>query len=462
MWKNTSLSKILWPGQAIRLPSAAEDGWYGRLKVVKGDTPPDDPTIRPFKLEVSDTVLADLHTRLANARYPTAIEATEFRYGFHADVLKQIVAYWRDEYDWRRWESDINRHPQFVTQLEGIDIHFVHVKPTNPCGVVLPLLALHGWPGSFYEYHEAIDHLVDPARGGVSFEVVVPSIPGYGFSQAPQQEGFSVVSAARIFVKLMRRLGYSKFFVHGGDWGSVVAKTMAVMYPDSIRGLHTNFLMRAYPQGVDLFKLLAARYVPAVMFRGREVEEKMFNELSKSMTNWAVESGYYHLQSTKPDTLGAALTDSPVGLAAYMLEKFSTWTKPENVCKADGGLLEKDKDGLELDRLLTNVMIYWLSGNVTSSLRFYKENSHPGSGALYKYDITQARVPQHIPVAYAVFPNELVRVPRFIAEMAYTGLIQYTVMPRGGHFAAFEVPHLLVDDIKRFARIVVAGRKSKP
>lgn len=458
MFKNHYLYRMLFP-TPLRLTPPHEDGYYGRSKAIKGDYPPDDTKVRPFKINVPDSILEDLKHRLANAHIHESIADTQFRYGFNSATLKTIVDYWKNEYDWKKQEQELGKYNHFVTQIEGIDIHFVHVKPANPSGVVLPLIAVHGWPGTFYEYIKSVDKLTDSSNGGVSFEVVIPSIPGYGFSEAPHQEGLNVLSTARIFVKLMKRLGYNKFFAHGGDWGSVVTKSMAVMYPENIRGYHTNFIMRYSPQGsTEMAKMIAAKYMPMVVFYKDDDQRKMFESASKF--DFHDEGGYYHIQSTKPDTIGAALTDSPVGLVAWILEKFSTWTNKANVNAQDGGLLPSPDCKWTLDELLTNVMIYWVTSNVTASMRYYKENLDSKVGALRRYNVTNLKVPSSVPCAYAAYPNEIVQMPRIVVEMALPNLIQYTVMPRGGHFAAFEEPDLFVDDIKQFARAVVSGRNT--
>lgn len=451
MIKNNLLYRLAFPTN-VQLPPRT-NGWYGKANLAKGENPPpDDCTLRTFTVQTDPSVLQDLQQRLRLAKVCDSIEGSNFRYGFNSQVLTDIVEYWNNSYDWSQWQRELNKFDQFKTQIEGLDVHFVHVRPPNPSGVVLPLLVIHGWPGSVFEYYKALPLLTDSSTGGLSFEVIAPSIPGFGFSEAPHKEGFNVISAARIFVKLMLRLGFTRFFVHGGDWGSFISKTIALQYPENVRGIHTTLHFNSEPQGSDIVRFLLAKYAPMLMFRNRDSERLMFNELEQSRTNWYLESGYSHIQATKPDTVGAALTDSPVGLVAYILEKFSTWTDMNNVYKPDGGLSK-----FQLDELLTNVMIYWLSNNITSSLRFYKENLCPGSGALFKYNLSAAKVTEAVPAAYAVLKNEIVRPPRFVVEMAYANLVQYTEFPRGGHFGAFEEPELMVEDLKKFARTVVSG-----
>lgn len=452
-FRYSTISRLLFP-QSIELPPQV-DGWFGKHKLTKNEDPPnDDISVNKFVIDIPDSDLEYLQNKLEQSRFFDSIENTQFRYGFNSNTLKDVVQYWKATYNWRKWESELNKYDQFKTQIEGLDIHFVHVRPLDPNGVVLPLLVVHGWPGSFFEYYKAIPHLIDSSKSGLSFEVIAPSIPGYGFSEAPHKEGFNVVAAARIFVKLMNRLGHKKFFIHGGDWGSFICKTISVMYPESVRGMHITLCSRAQPQGSDIIRYWAAKYLPMVMFYNQETQKIMFNEMEQQVqqNRWHLESGYRHIQETKPDTIGAALTDSPIGLLAYILEKFSTWTNLGNIYKPDGNLTKK----FSIDELLTNVMIYWISGNITSSMRFYRENLCPGSGIMLKYNISAAKVSESVPVGYAVFPNEILRLPEFVAKMTFPNLIHYSEIPSGGHFGAFEEPELMAEDLKRFAYSVVS------
>ncbi|KAJ6220891.1 hypothetical protein RDWZM_006703 [Blomia tropicalis] len=437
MLKNNVLYRLAFPSNhPIPLRT---NGWFGKKTLNKNENPPkDDVEIRPFTIDIDQSTLDDLKHRLKDTKLTESLDGTNFRYGFNSKTLEDIIEYWQNSYDWLHWQKELNTNcPQFKTQIEGIDIHFIHIRPEKPTGVVLPLLMIHGWPSSPFEFHKTFPLLTDGSTGGLSFEVIAPSIPGFGFSEAPHKEGFHCVAAARIFVKLMHRLGFSRFFVHGGDWGSFISKTIALMYPESVRGIHTTL-----------------HFIPNRKVLISESQRLMFTQLEAIRKNWYLEGGYSHIQATKPDTVGVALGDSPAGLAAYILEKFSSGLDINNVYKLDGGLFNGNR--LTLDELLTNVMIYWFSHNVTSSLRFYRENLFPGSGAMFKFNLTAAKVSSMVPAAYAVFPNEIVRPPKFVIEMSYGNLIQYTELPRGGHFSALEEPQLLVDDIKRFARVVVS------
>jgi len=310
-------------------------------------------------------------------------------------------------------------------------------------------MVIHGWPGSFWEYFKSIPLLTEPVND-VAFEVIVPSIPGYGFSDAPQQQGFDVTQTARIFVQLMKRLNHNRFIVHGGDWGSMISRAMAVIYPQNVRGLHLT--MAANPMdGFSMVKQAIGSYFPSLIFNEPEVEHKKLYPQWDKIKFIIRETGYMHLQSTKPDTIGAVLNDSPSGLAAYILEKFSTWTHPDNVNKHDGGLTEK----FTLDELLTNIMIYWTSNNVVSSVRYYKESF------LRFLELKVDSIPVTVPTAVCDFPQELMRTSQTLIKGLYKNLVQFSDMPRGGHFAAFEEPKLVVDDIRSFVQKVLKQEQSE-
>nr|KAF6395226.1 epoxide hydrolase 1 [Rousettus aegyptiacus] len=331
----------------------------------------------------------------------------------------------------------------------GLDIHFVHVKPPElPSGrAAKPLLMAHGWPGSFYEFYGIIPLLTDPKNHGLSdehvFEVICPSIPGYGFSEASSKKGLDTVATARIFYKLMLRLGFQEFYVQGGDWGSAICTNMGQLAPSHVKGIHLNmgFILRNF---YTLTLILGRRFGRLFGYTERDMElmypfkEKFFYKMMR-------ESGYLHIQATKPDTVGCALNDSPVGLAAYILEKFTTWTNSEFRDLEDGGLERK----FSLDDLLTNIMIYWTTGTITSSQRYYKENL--GKNIMAE---KHQRMKVQVPTGFAAFPDELLHVPEKWMKFKYPKLISYSYMPRGGHFAAFEEPELLARDIIKFVGLV--------
>lgn len=427
-----------------------EDGWWG-----VGDRPAqEDTTIHPFQLSTSDAELEDLHRRMDQTRPVPSLHNSQFNYGFNSEHLQKVISYWRNDFDWRKQVERINQYPHFKTNIEGLDVHFVHVKPrTVPEGTkVIPLIMVHGWPGSFYEFYGLIPLLTEPSQSDrCMFEVVCPSIPGYGFSEAPHQKGFDSVCAAHIFLKLMKRLGFRNFYAHGGDWGYLVTTNMAQLEPKTVTGLHLNFAPVSKPGlQVALSILLGKRFPKLFGFTDMDLE-RLYPAMRKQFVEPLLESGYMHIQATKPDTAGRALNDSPVGLAAYILEKFSTWTDKNFRSLEDGGLTRK----FSLDDLLTNIMIYWTAGCITSSMRFYKENFNQGLNKVH------ARIPVVVPTGYASFPNELMHTPEMWVRQKYHRLLSYTPMARGGHFAAMEEPELMAEDINKFVKIVEGQSKGR-
>ncbi|KAH1173136.1 epoxide hydrolase 1-like isoform X2 [Mauremys mutica] len=425
------------------------DGWWG-----SGERPPrekEDERIRSFQIETSDREIQELHQRLDQARYTPPLEGVAFQYGFNSTYLQKVVAYWRNQFDWQKQLEIVNQYPHFKTTIEGIEVHFVHVKPPGiPKGqAARPLLMVHGWPGSFYEFYKIIPLLTDPAGHGLNedvvFEVICPSIPGYGFSEAPHQQGFDTLAAARIFHKLMQRLGFQEFYVQGGDWGSRITVNMAQMLPKSVKGLHLNLVFITLGGLGRLVSLLLGAYVPWLVGLTREDARRLYPYLEKNVYELLRETGYLHIQATKPDTAGSGLNDSPMGLAAYILEKFSTWT--------DRSFRDMDNGGLErkfsMDDLLTNVMIYWVTSSIVPSMRFYKENisKNPNTAP-------DARIGVYVPTGIAAFPQELAHCPRSWAKKLLKNIVVYSYMPRGGHFAAFEEPELLAQDIRQLVRKV--------
>ncbi|XP_072300286.1 epoxide hydrolase 1 [Eucyclogobius newberryi] len=427
-----------------------EDGWWGVTDQLEGQ---EDTTIRPFQLSTSDAELEDLHRRMDQTRPVASLHDSQFNYGFNSEHLQEVVSYWRNGFDWRKQVEKINQYPHFKTTIEGLDVHYVHVKPQEvPEGTkVVPLIAVHGWPGSFYEFYGLIPLLMQPPRDGFVFELVCPSIPGYGFSEAPHRKGFDSVCAARIFHKLMRRLGFSHFYAHGGDWGWLVTTNMAQLEPRTVTGLHLNFAPPSKPGLLFTLSVLLGQYFPKLFSFTPEDLELLYPAVEKQLVEPLLETGYLHIQATKPDTVGRALNDSPVGLAAYILEKFSTWTNKDFRNLQDGGLTRK----FSLDDLLTNVMIYWTSGCIVPSMRFYKENFKQGLNQPH------ATIPVVVPTGFACFPSELMHTPELWVRQKYKRLVSFTRMPRGGHFAAMEEPQLMAEDINQFVQIVESQIKAK-
>ncbi|KAK7868632.1 hypothetical protein R5R35_008441 [Gryllus longicercus] len=403
-----------------------------------GPAKPDNPAVVPFKISASAAQLQDLRHRLQTLPALTPpLEDANFRYGFNSRYLQQVVSFWRDEYKWAEREAFLNALPQFKTQVGGLQLHFIHAKPKQvPAGArVLPLLLLHGWPGSVREFYELIP-LLTAARPGADFvfEVVAPSLPGYGFSEGAAKQGLGPAQMGALFRTLMERLGHKQFFVHGGDWGHAIGSAMATLYPDSILGFHTTSCWSN--QFAASFKLTLASLYPSYFMTDEEIK-RAYPQGEQFMFTLE-ESGYFHIQATKPDTVGVALRDSPAGLAAYILEKFSTWTEKDWRSLPDGGLTKK----FTLTKLLDNVMIYWISGSITTSMRLYSE-----AFSLANLGLKIDAVPTDVPTAVVNFPNELMFTPRFIGADKFKRIVHFSHAPRGGHFPALEEPQLLADDI---------------
>ncbi|KPP59780.1 epoxide hydrolase 1-like [Scleropages formosus] len=436
-----------------------EDGWWG---IGEPTQIPEDESIQPFRIETSSEEIQDLHRRIDQTRTFPSLEDSQFNYGFNSCYLQKVISYWRNEFDWKKQVEKLNRYPHYKTKIEGIDIHFVHVRPRGlPDGTAtIPLLMVHGWPGSFYEFYGILPLLTEPSSpDDIVFEVICPSLPGYGFSEAPYKKGFNSVCAARLFHKLMKRLGFNQFYAHGGDWGWLVTTNMAQLEPKTIKGLHLNFAPPSKPSLPMMLSIMLGSRFPKLFGFTEHDLKRLFPYMDKVLVESLKETGYMHIQATKPDTVGRALNDSPVGLAAYILEKFSTWTDPEFRNMEDGGLERK----FSLEDLLTNVMIYWTTGSIISSMRFYKENFGKGLDEPHSKQVhldACVMIPVYVPTALASFPNELMHSPKLWVKQKYHKLISFTPMARGGHFAAMEEPELLAKDIQNFIKIL-ENRKMK-
>ena len=375
--------------------------------------------VRPFRIAVDDGVLADLRARLHRTRWPEAELVDGWRQGVPRAWLQAICRYWADGYDWRAREALLNRFAQFTTLIDGLDIHFIHQR--SPHADAMPLLLTHGWPGSVVEFQQVIAPLTDPtAHGGNAadaFHVVCPSLPGFGFSAKPATTGWGVDRIAAAWATLMARLGYARYGAQGGDWGSAVTSALGAHDPAHCAGIHVTLAMGSRPAVGDE---PGAEPTPG---------ELQALQRAKFYRDW--DSGYAKQQATRPQTLGYGLTDSPAGQAAWILEKFWAWT-------------DHDGDPLNLlgrDELLDNVMLYWVTASAASSARLYWESFGAGR---------RAARPVTIPTGVAVYPKEIVPpVRRWMAD-SHTDIRHWRVMPRGGHFAAFEQPALFVDDLRAF------------
>ncbi|XP_044269723.1 juvenile hormone epoxide hydrolase 1-like [Tribolium madens] len=408
-----------------------ENTWWGSR-----DPTTEDTSIKPFKINISEEVLQDLQHRLTNAKLTPPLEGIQHQYGLNTKLLSKIVTYWRTKYDWKAREKFLNQYPQFIVSVQGLRLHYIHVKPKKTENVkILPILLLHGWPGSVREFYSTIQLLTKPTKGGnFIFEVIVPSLPGYGFSEAAIRPGLGPIEMAVIFKNFMKRLGHEKYFVQGGDWGALIAQQMAVLFPEQVLGIHSNLcfdtsLLSALKLG------LGSLYPPWVV--RKKFEHKLYPLMSFVM-NLLEETGYLDIQVSKPDTVGVALNDSPVGLAAYILEKFITWTNPDWKNLEDGGLLKK----YTYDDLLDNIMIYWVSGSITTSMRLY---SHALDNVMTIINVQ--RIPVNVPSACAIFPNEIFPQPGELLRGKYPNLVHVSENFDGGHFPAFELPHVFAKDI---------------
>lgn len=371
--------------------------------------------ITPFTVTVPAEQLDDLHRRLAATRWPdpetTVGTATPWHQGLPLQVAQEITAHWADTYDGRRVATRLNEFPQFRTTIDGLGIHFLHVR--SPQADALPLVMTHGWPGSVVEFLKVIGPLADPvAHGGDAadaFHLVIPSLPGYGWSDQPTEPGWNVPRIAAAWEQLMLRLGYDRFGAQGGDWGSMVTSAIAVHHPDHLAGIHVNM------------PLVIPSTPPEEM---TETETAAVAGLQHYMTQ---DHGYSTQQSTRPQTLGYALADSPVGQMAWIVEKFWSWTD----CDGD------PRHALTVDELLDNVMVYWLTNTAASSARLYWES-------FSALDFSPIEVPSGI----SIFPHEIFRCSRRWAEGRFTDLRHFNELPRGGHFAAFEQPELFVAELR--------------
>ena len=359
--------------------------------------------IEQFKIHVEDAVLEDLQARLARARFAEPFDDPTWEYGMPVAAVRMLVDYWRDEYDWRAQEARLNQFDHFRTSIDGQSIHFMHVRSANDDA--LPLLLMHGWPGSFVEFLDVIPRLTE------EFHVVVPSLPGYGFSEPTRTRGWDPARIARAFMELMARLGYARYGAQGGDWGAQVGTRVGALDPEHCVALHLNMPL-ANPCDVPLTEQEQADLAALAAFRKEE-------------------SGYSLEQGTKPHTLGVGLSDSPAGLLAWIVEKFRAWSD------CNGNV----ETAFSRDHLITNVMLYWVTNTITSSMRLYRERALSNDAPEFV----------GLPTGVARFPKEPLRYPRSWVERSYN-VTHWVDMPRGGHFAAMEQPELFADDVRAFFR----------
>jgi len=371
--------------------------------------------INPYMIQISNDDLEDLKRRLLSTRWPEKETVEDWSQGIPLSYIKEINEYWLNEYDWRSREEYYNSFPQFITNIEGLDIHFIHIK--SPHEEAKPLIISHGWPGSIVEFHKVIKPLIDPVSFGGkaedAFHLVCPTLPGYGFSGKPSQTGTSVERIAELWDILMNKIGYNKYFAQGGDWGSAITIAIGKQNKGSCQGIHVN--MPFAPPTKEALENPSER--DKIAFEGLGYYQE-----------WG--SGYSKQQSTRPQTLGYGLVDSPIGQASWIIEKFYEWTDcnghPENI--------------LNKEELIDNVMFYWLTKSATSSARLYWESFGSFGG--------NPEEKLELPIGCSIFPKEISRTPRSWAEQIYSNIVYWNELKKGGHFAAFEQPEIFINEIR--------------
>ncbi|MFC1913234.1 epoxide hydrolase family protein [Chloroflexota bacterium] len=383
--------------------------------------------IEPFRINVPDRILGDLRNRLIRTRFLDEVNDDEWSYGTSLAYLRELCDYWSQGFDWRAQEAILNRFDQFTTGIDDLKLHFIHMRSKEPDA--LPLLITHGWPSSIAEFAKIIGPLTNPVlHGGEARDavhVICPSVPGFGFSEAARKPGMGLEQIAKIEAKLMARLGYERYGVQGGDWGSWISQMIGIVDSAHCIGIHCTYVIADPPEGEE-----------------NPIEGLSSQELAYLDDNRKFQMdgrGYAYIQGTKPQTIGYALNDSPAGLASWIIEKFRAWSD----CEGD------IETRFTKDELLTNITIYWVTETITSSARLYREDAH----LLFQRDGSVRSVNKDMPTGVAVFPGESRKAPRRWIEKRYN-LQQWTEMPSGGHFAALEEPELLVSDMRSFFRKV--------
>jgi microsomal epoxide hydrolase len=384
--------------------------------------------MRPFRIEVPQADLDELNRRLAGTRWPADPPDTGWDRGVPPSYLRDLVDYWRTEFDWRAAESVLNGWDQFVTEIDGTDVHFLHVRSPEPDAV--PLILTHGWPGTVSEFVHVIGPLTDPAAHGGdradAFHVVIPSLPGFGFSAQPEDTGWDVARIARAWKDLMAQLGYERYAVQGGDWGSPISLNLGLADPDHVIGVHVNMMVAFPPQD------------PAAM---ADLDEDEMGRLGSALYFEQDGAGWRKVQSTRPNTLSYALTDSPVGQLAWIAEKFKEWTDSD----------KSPEDAIDRDHLLTIVSTYWLTATAGSSAQIYYEGNRLDEDFVRTWG---GPWPLAMPVGVAVFRHDPVVPVRRFAERILPTLTHWSEFDKGGHFAAMEQPDLFLDDVRTFFRSV--------
>ncbi|MDO7658192.1 MAG: epoxide hydrolase [OM182 bacterium] len=385
-----------------------------------------EKVVKPFKITIPDEAIDDLNRRLSSTRLPDQLGGVSWEYGTELGALSDLITYWREGFDWRTQEAKLNSFDQFMVTVEGTNIHTIHQRSAN--AEAIPLLLVHGWPGSIAEFHKLIGPLTDPETHGGdiadSYHVIAPSLPGFGFSQAPTEPGMNPERIALLLAGLMQTLGYERYAIAGGDWGAVINSHHANHFPERLIGLHSNMILAGPPEDKTQRENVTASEAELRETRGNYMRGEL---------------AYQQIQATKPQSLGYALNDSPAGLAAWILEKFHGWT---DMPQGAGGNLD---DYFSKDELLTNISIYWFTESITSSMRIYYENR---------------AVPQikptgyiNVPTGVALFPAEIYITPRAWAEAAYD-IRHWAQLEKGGHFAALEQTQTYLDELNTFFRLL--------
>ncbi|XP_026761182.2 juvenile hormone epoxide hydrolase-like [Galleria mellonella] len=416
-------------------PQLDLDYWWGPNETKSKQ----NKDIRPYRIVFGDGMLHDLRMRFDSYRTETkkvkSLKDAAWTYGINSEAFSQFFSNWIFQYKPEERVKFLNQFDQFKTNIQGLDIHFIHVKPKVKKGVkVLPLLLLHGWPSSVREFYEAIP-LLTTVRPGYDFvfEVIAPNLPGFVYSQGPVRPGLSPTKISIVIRNLMQRLGFKKYYIQGGDFGHSVGSGIATLFPNEVLGIHTNFPAN-FANKAYLAWILGAIWPTLVE---KEYTDRLY-PLAKKVEFFLEEFGYLHLQATKPDTIGIALQDSPPGLAAYILDRFMIFTDVNNKYTEDGGLSKHYNH----TKLLDNIMLYWASGCITTSVRLYKE-----SVGNSEFEQVIAKIPTPVPTWALRLKHEIVFHPEFILKWKYPNFVGATTLDYGGHFAALELPEEFADDI---------------
>jgi epoxide hydrolase len=377
--------------------------------------------IRPFRIDIPQADLDDLRDQLAHTRWPSEMPGVGWSRGVPLGYLKELAEYWRDRYDWRQWEAKLNEFPQYTTEIDGQNIHFLHVRSPEPDA--FPLILSHGWPGSVVEFLEVIGPLSDPkAHGGDAadaFHLVIPSLPGFGFSGPTREHGWDSFRMARAFAELMRRLGYERYGVQGGDFGAFISPDLGRVDAEHVAAVHVNAATVGFIPFGDVDEATLAEFTDA--------EKTRFERMNRFLSEG---NAYFQIQGTRPQTIAYGLTDSPAGQLAWIVEKFKEWTYPS---------AELPEKAIDRDRMLTNVMLYWLTRSGASSAQMYYESLHSSNWP----------TPSAVPTGVAVFAEDI-PIRRFAEQT--NNIVHWSEFERGGHFAAMEAPDLLVGDVREFFR----------